>query len=57
MIMFSVAFPMQRVYTIQKLSGSLTVSKYGPRCPAVIWLTSPAGVAAAAILTPELKSY
>lgn len=54
-IMFSVAFSIWCIYTIQKLSGSLTVSKYGPRCPAVIWLPSLAGGAAAAVLTPEWK--
>lgn len=38
-----------------KMIWKLTVSKYGPRCPAVIWLPSPAGGAAAAILTLEWK--
>lgn len=52
-IMFSVAFSIWCIYTIQKLSGSLTVSKYGPRCPAVIWLPSLACGAAAAVLTPN----
>lgn len=53
-IMFAVAFPIYSAYISQNIIGGLTVSKYGPRCPAVILFPLPVCVAAAAIHTAEL---